>query len=230
LGYRQGEWHAEVYLLMWMLKIVRLVDETFSPREIWCVSNATPERLEGIGSLTARPLFNRQCTGFPIPDSMLALPPKRRASAIGNPERDKARLWSMAPSDSAAGAIRQIVKAYANDRWLTIEEAADAVGLNVRTLQRQLRGEGKTYFVLADETRAEIARELLDESDLSLSEIAERTGYSDLSNFNRAFRRWSEVSPREFRAQRRGVTQLPKCGPVSVRKGSQRTFPVYVGG
>ena len=203
LGHRRGEWHAELYILMWMLKIVRLFDETFSPTEIWCVSSRTRERFEAIESLAARPRFNQQCTGFPLPNSMLALSRRSSDSGRRNRETEEARLWSMAPSNSAAGAIQQMIRAYARDRWPTIEEAAAAVGLNVRTLQRQLSAEGKTYFVLADETRAEMARQLLNESDFSLSEIAERTGYSDLSNFNRAFRRWSRVSPREFRAQSR---------------------------
>jgi len=140
---------------------------------------------------------------------MLAMPQWNSVSARGDPEIEERLLWSMAPSGTTAGATQQMIRAYAGDRWLTSEQVSEEMGVSVRTLQRQLGAEGTTYSVLADETRVKIAQELLDESDLCLSEIAVRTGYSNLSNFNRAFRRWSGVSPGEFRAQRSRVPRLP---------------------
>jgi AraC-like DNA-binding protein len=202
LTHQLGEWQSELYLLMWMLKIVRLVDPEWSPTEIWCIAKGAPDRVQAIESLAARPRFSQCCTGFPIPGSMLALPlgqsrPRERSQAV-----DKAVLWSTAPSDSTAGAVKQLIQAYADDRWLTAEQASDALGMNLRALQRQLAAEDQTYSAIFEETRAEAAASLLEGAEASLSEIARCLGYSNLSNFNRAFRRWAAVSPREFRAQR----------------------------
>jgi AraC-like DNA-binding protein len=197
-----GEWQAELYLLMWMLKIVWLVETTWSPEEIWFTVAATPDRLREIESITTRPRFNRPCTGFPIPARMLALPRASRESSRRRPDIDEEILWSTSPSDSVAGAIKQMIRAYAGDRWLTLAQATDVLCTNPRTMQRQLSAEGKTFSGILEETRAELAGKLLEDTDASLSEIADRLGYSNLSNFNRAFRRWSVVSPREFRAQR----------------------------
>jgi len=201
----QGEWQAELYLLMWMLKIVWLVDPTWSPTEIWCIASRTRERLQAIESLGARPRFNRRCIGFPVPSSMLAMPPTCSWPSQRNRDLAERVLWSASPSDSAAGAIRQLIRTYADDRWLTIDQASDALGTSPRTLQRELSAEEKTYSEIFEEIRAESARDLLGRTDASLSEIAEQLGYSNLSNFNRAFRRWAAVSPREFRIQRRGA-------------------------
>ncbi|MBW2278973.1 MAG: AraC family transcriptional regulator ligand-binding domain-containing protein [Deltaproteobacteria bacterium] len=199
LSHQPGQWQAELCLLMWMLKVVCLADPKWSPTEIWCTANATSDRLRAIESLAARPRFNQRCTGFPIPLSMLALPQKRCGRRA---EAEEALLWSTAPSDSAAGAIKQLIQAYCDDHWLTIAEAGDALRMGVRTLQRQLAVEDKTYSALVQETRSEVAGHLLEDTDASLSEIARLVGYSNLSNFNRAFRRWAAVSPNEFRSQR----------------------------
>jgi AraC-like DNA-binding protein len=200
LRYQPGEWQAELCLLMWMLKVVRLVDPNWSPTEIWCYAGGTPDRVRAIESLAARPRFNQLCTGFPIPASMLALPQQRCGRRA---EADEALLWSTAPSESASGAVHQLIQAYAEDRWLTIEEASDALDMHPRTLQRRLAAENETYSAILEETRAEVAGRLLEDTDASVCEIARRLGYSNSSNFNRAFRRWAAFLPSEFRAQRR---------------------------
>ena len=199
LSDQPGQWQAELCLLMWMLKIVRLVDLKWSPTEIWCTAGATCDRHQAIESLAARPRFNQHCTGFPIPLSMLPLPQERCERRA---EADEGRLWSTAPSDCASGAVRQLIQAYADDRWLSIADASHALGLSLRTLQRRLAVEGRSYSALLQETRAEVAGRLLENTDASLSEIAGLLGYSNLSNFNRAFRRWAAVLPSEFRSQR----------------------------
>ena len=199
LRYQPGEWQAELCLLMWMLKVVRLVDPNWSPTEIWCYAGGTPDRFRALESLTARPRFNQSCTGFPIPASMLALPLQRCGRRA---ETEEVLLWSTAPSESTSGAVNQLIQAYADDRWLTIQEASDALGLHPRALQRRLAAEDKTFSAILEEARAEVAGRLLEDTDASVCEIARRVGYSDSSNFNRAFRRWAAVLPSEFRAQR----------------------------
>jgi AraC-like DNA-binding protein len=194
-----GAWQAELCLLMWMLKVVRLIDPEWSPTEIWCTAGGTPDRFRALESLAARPRFNQLCTGFPIPASMLALPQRR---CRRHAEAGEALLWSTAPSGSASGSVRQLLHAYADDRWLTIEEASDALGMNLRTLQRRLAAEDKTFSAILEETRAEVAGRLLECTDASVCEIARRVGYANSSNFNRAFRRWAAVLPSEFRARR----------------------------
>jgi AraC-like DNA-binding protein len=199
---QQGQWQAELYILMWMLKIAWLTDATWRPEEIWLTAPATPERLRVMESLTARPLFDRPCVGFRVSTGMLSRPPVAPAASRRPAEIDEAALWSRAPSDSSAGAIKQMVQAYANERWLTLAQASEVLNVNLRTLQRQLAAEGTTFSEIVEEARLEIAGSLLEYTNASLTEISGRLGYSNLSNFNRAFRRWSAISPREFRERR----------------------------
>lgn len=79
------------------------------------------------------------------------------------------------------------------------ESVADALNMSMRTLQRKLHEEGVTYKQLLDETRHELAMQYIHESRSSVSEIAYLLGFSEVSNFSRAFKRWTGASPTEFR-------------------------------
>ena len=78
------------------------------------------------------------------------------------------------------------------------EDAADTLGLGVRTLQRRLADEGTTYRALLDEVREQLAAELLVSGGLTVTEVARRLGYVEVSSFSQAFRRWKGVGPRAF--------------------------------
>jgi AraC-like DNA-binding protein len=78
---------------------------------------------------------------------------------------------------------------------------AERLHCNQRNLQRRLQEEGVNFTQLLTEIRQQLARLYLQESDRSLSEIAYLLGFSDHSNFTRAFKRWFDQSPTEFRQQ-----------------------------
>jgi len=75
--------------------------------------------------------------------------------------------------------------------------------MHPRTLNRRLRDQATSFKTLIDETRYEIARQLLRDSPLSLLEVALTLGYADESAFSRAFRRWSGTCPAVWRTGHR---------------------------
>lgn len=76
---------------------------------------------------------------------------------------------------------------------------ATALNLSEKTLQRRLRDEDSSYQQILDETRSELAQQYLRDRKISVCEVTFRLGFSDQSSFTRAFRRWTGVSPGEFR-------------------------------
>jgi AraC-like DNA-binding protein len=68
-----------------------------------------------------------------------------------------------------------------------------------RTLSRRLRAYGTSFRELADEVRFEIARQMLENTELEVAEIAITLDYADASAFTRAFRRWSDTTPARWR-------------------------------
>ena len=76
---------------------------------------------------------------------------------------------------------------------------AASVHMSASTLQAKLSRAGMSFQQLLDETRHELALGYIEQSRLSITEIAFMLGFSDLSNFIRAFKRWTGKSPTRFR-------------------------------
>lgn len=81
------------------------------------------------------------------------------------------------------------------------ESVAQALHLSERTLQRRLQEEGTSYQQLLDDTRRELAQQYLATPRMTLLEIAYLLGFSEPSNFFRAFRRWFGKTPGEYREE-----------------------------
>lgn len=71
--------------------------------------------------------------------------------------------------------------------------------ISVRTLQRRLQAEGLVFERMVDDVRRENATTLLGDPALQVSDVAGLLGYVEQSSFSHAFRRWTGVSPREWR-------------------------------
>lgn len=93
-----------------------------------------------------------------------------------------------------------------SDRPVPLEECAARLGVSPRTLRRRLEEQGMSYKGIVDDVRAGLARSYLKSSRLSVDSIAERLGFSDPTSFTRAFRRWTGMSPREFRKREAGTS------------------------
>lgn len=78
-------------------------------------------------------------------------------------------------------------------------DIARKLGLSARSFHRRLAEQGLSFHTLTEETRREIATAMLREERYALSEIAFLTGYSEQSAFNRAFKRWTGVTPAAYR-------------------------------
>ena len=85
-----------------------------------------------------------------------------------------------------------------------IEYVAKATATSVRTLQRRLKDNGVSYSDLLNDVRKTLALNFLENGTLALAEIAFTLGYSEVSAFNHAFRRWVGQSPGDYRRQRAG--------------------------
>jgi AraC-like DNA-binding protein len=80
------------------------------------------------------------------------------------------------------------------------ERIANTLNRSCSSLQRDLRAEGTSFSELREETRKAMAADYVRRQDISLQEVAFLLGFSDQSNFSRAFRRWTGESPKAWRA------------------------------
>lgn len=77
--------------------------------------------------------------------------------------------------------------------------------MSERTLKRKLAEEGTTYREISANVRKKLAEEGLRNQKVSISALALRLGYADVSSFSQAFRRWFGVSPQHYRSQQKEI-------------------------
>lgn len=96
------------------------------------------------------------------------------------------------------GKVRRIILSGVG-RFPSVEEVASDLHMSSRTLKRKLHLLGTSYQQVLDDLRKGLAVEMLSQSNKTVDEIAMTLGYSDASNFARAFRRWTQRSPSDYR-------------------------------
>jgi len=91
----------------------------------------------------------------------------------------------------------------------SVERLAQSLGWSVRTLQRRLAAQGLNYSDVLAQVRKTLALNLLENPSLGISQIAYVLGYSEVSTFNHAFRRWVGQPPRDYRNSRKSSPRPP---------------------
>ncbi|MEK6788857.1 MAG: AraC family transcriptional regulator [Pseudomonadota bacterium] len=97
-----------------------------------------------------------------------------------------------------AGQVRQLLLGSAG-LVASLEDVASHLAMAPRSLRRRLAEEGANFRNLVDAERGQLARQLLENTEMKLEEMAVQLGYGDTASFTRAFRRWFGQSPSEYR-------------------------------
>lgn len=107
----------------------------------------------------------------------------------------------------ARGGLREQVRHAIHEDMLegapSIDSVALRLGLKPWTLRRRLKVDNLDFTTLLDDVRKALADEWLRNSSRTVSDIAGSLGYSEQSAFNRAFRRWFNATPIEYRERAR---------------------------
>lgn len=155
--------------------------------------------------LQMKPVFDASEDSFSFPASALSRPIVRGYSDIE-------RLFTLfpfdlLPPDYGDGRIGDLIR-FALRAGFARREAvpgvarlAEMFGLTPATLRRRIADEGTSLIALRKACRMEAALDLLQESNLSIKEIAARVQFNDTATFRRAFRAWAGKSPSDFRTE-----------------------------
>lgn len=95
--------------------------------------------------------------------------------------------------------IELLAQTYAHIPTFSADWLASLFGITRKTLYRHLASHGKTFREIKEEARFNSAKMLLSSTDYSVDQISYQMGYSDLANFERAFKRWSGVTAARYR-------------------------------
>ena len=153
----------------------------------------------------ARILVGQKSTSIKVPVSLIQQKPL---------SQDQGSMFTRSESTEDAAATGQaldfpsslklVLRTYLRDGYPDVRLAAEIAGTSVRTLQRRLSSFGLSYAALVLQARFEVAAEMLEDPRIKSFEVAYEVGYSDPSNFSRAFRQIAGITPEEYRRLRMG--------------------------
>jgi AraC-like DNA-binding protein len=150
--------------------------------------------------------FDQPVAGFSFPNSTLSSPlpsadPKLHALIRQHADN---LLAELPQADSVTARVRVLLTQGFASGKSSADYVASSLHVSPSTLTRKLEREGTNFKTLHDEMRRSLALRYVGQSDLTLSEIAFLLGFSQSAAFHRAFKRWTEQTPLEYRTARRG--------------------------
>jgi AraC-like DNA-binding protein len=105
----------------------------------------------------------------------------------------------LASTLSITHRIREVLGEDLRLEMPSFRELTELLNMSARTLRRRLEKEGTSYQRIKDNARRDVAISLLSKEGLTVSEVAEQTGFSDPSAFHRSFKKWTGHSPGSYR-------------------------------
>jgi len=102
--------------------------------------------------------------------------------------------------DDIISQVKTIIAKGSKGRIPREEEIADALNISKRTLQKKLNEQNTTFLKILKEVQKQLTFAYLKSPEISNKEIAWALGYGDISNFHRAFKRWTGMTPKQYRS------------------------------
>jgi AraC-like DNA-binding protein len=173
--------------------------------EVW-FANSAPASLNTLREFfqTDAIRFDAPTNGFSVHVSCLGQPTPQGDSALFHFLEDHAKqaLASRPAADALVVQLRQAVGDALKSGEPNIERIAIRMKTSARTLQRKLGAMKTTFQDELDAVRNDLAQRYLGDARLDLTQVTYLLGYSELRAFERAFKRWSGLSPAQWRKKR----------------------------
>lgn len=145
--------------------------------------------------------FNQAFTGFEFDASYLESPVVQNQDTLMDFIRSAP--YHLVISDSSQQSLKAKVRAIlskdVSGSQPSAEDVASRLNLSATTLRRKLQTEETSYQRLKDECRMEAAFHYLSCPELPNASIAERLGFDETSAFFRAFKKWTGITPGDYR-------------------------------
>jgi AraC-like DNA-binding protein len=191
--------HNDGYTITYLLAILRgAVGEAWTGNKVLarvCDPSVIPPGYHGIR--TAR--TDTFGASIVFPSQWLLLP------VFANPGRNPAvgEGFIRTPMENIVDAFHYAVAPHLHEPKLDTKRVAELCGLTRRTLARKLHARGTSCYREVSQIRCDQAEQQLLKTNASIAQIASAVGYSDPVVFSRAFKRWTGMTPSQYRKKHR---------------------------
>lgn len=198
IGFNDQANYQAMMLILMLLQSITV--NGFRASWVQFSADPSPQELVEIERLVAAAAHSRadgSAIGFPAAMLDLPIPTANRLTyrLVGG---YLGRLRLLNHADMAQRA-RSYIRGALPVGTCSVERCADQMGLSVRTLQGRLFAHGVRFVDLVEEQREQLARIYLHQTPMPINEVAERLGYAEQTSFGRAFKRWTGLTPKQFR-------------------------------
>jgi AraC-like DNA-binding protein len=194
--------HAAEFVIANLVRQVQgLVRVPLLPSEVW-FQHPRPADLHEHARLFSCPVyFERPVNAFVLDRALLsqAIPGADTVLQELLTKQAEAILARVGDADDLVTRVQRLICTEMRGDVPALPRVAAQLGLSTRNLQRRLQEEGTTFHKLLDKTCHEIAVYQVRQQRLPIGEVAFLLGYSEVSAFHRAFRRWTGTSTAQFR-------------------------------
>ncbi len=147
-------------------------------------------------------IFNHDFSGLKIAQQALTLPLTKSDPLINQVLCQQAdHLLNAMVEQSPVESISQFISNQLPFGVPEIDDAANYLQISTRTLQRKLSDNQHTFTGLIDIIRHKLAISYLVHTDTKIIYITQMLGFSEQSAFQRAFKRWTKQTPKQYREQ-----------------------------
>jgi AraC-like DNA-binding protein len=169
----------------------------WQPAEIGLMTDHSPCRYIREQFPRARMRLSQAFSYITLENAVLSLPPLHDGDVL-----PASKLLDYEPlASDFISSLEQVLLAYIQESDLSIELTAELCNTSKRTLQRKLGKMGTRYTEALDHARFRAASHMLGNPGMTVTDVAQRLGYSDVAHFSRAFRRITGVTPKAYREQ-----------------------------
>lgn len=178
-----------------------LCGDDWNPTEV-LLSRPPPKKLSSYKAFFKAPMrFDAEQSAVVFPTRFLRRKLQSHIPLLHDYLETKATELHDERDTDLIGRLHRFMRSALITKECSSSTAAQYLGIHKRTLNRLLRKEGSSFRQELSKLRYAMARAFLANSPAKQAEIALALGYADATTFSRAFKRWSDMTPEEWRAR-----------------------------
>ena len=201
--------HSERALAKLTNVLRALCGARWAPLEV-LLPRSAPDDITPYGAFFRAPVrFDQEMTALVFPAPLLQQTIAGADPAVRRRVEERIRRIEVAQPSKLTDELRHYLRATVIKQRCKAERIARLRLGNRRTLSRRLKAEGTSFRQLTNEAQFAVAKQLLVDTSMSLTQISEALNFSELAAFTHAFRRWSGMAPSVWRKEKRPETNSP---------------------
>ncbi len=194
--------HISEQIITGFISLARTLtnNKDLSPETVFFTHKAHADQAHYEAYFNCPVKFGSTFNGIVTHNKELQAPIRKSDSELNKVLYDRASaMLAQQTFNSPMEVIKGYILKTLTDHVPEIEEAAQYLGLSVRSTQRKLQEHGTSFSQVLDAIRKEMALTYLRQTQNSVLYVSDQLGFSEQSAFQRAFKRWTGMTPKRYR-------------------------------